>query len=73
MNWSPNYESWSMSDKVNTMEWLDPKDHEPPLGKKVLLLTRNGVAIIGVWMADALNKAWCPLPSNNIFGGSSAN
>ena len=41
--------------------WLDPKEHTPPLGSKIFILTRLFVAIVGRWDADAQNKGWRPL------------
>lgn len=34
----------------------------PPVGKKVLLLTEGGVAVIGLWSKDGGFVAWSPLP-----------
>jgi hypothetical protein len=41
--------------------WWYPKagDPSPPDNTKVLILTRGGVAVIGVWQDDL---AWLPLP-----------
>lgn len=42
--------------------WKHPKEHPPPLGTKMLLLTRGGVAVIGNWDVQVGAVAWCPLP-----------
>lgn len=42
--------------------FLDPKDHAPPLGAKVLLLTTTGTCVIGTWSSDGGFLAWHPLP-----------
>lgn len=53
-----------MSDRVATAptsSWLDPEEHRPPRGTRMLLLTRWGVAVIGEWIDDGY-AAWAPLP-----------
>jgi hypothetical protein len=40
--------------------WLDPDEHPPPRARKLLLLTRGGVAVLGHWGDDCV--AWSPLP-----------
>ena len=42
--------------------WRDPDWDPPPLGRKLLLLTSGGVAVIGDWMRDSNLIAWSPLP-----------
>lgn len=42
--------------------WIDPQEQTPPLGKKMLLLTQYGVAILGHWYAEGQFIAWAPLP-----------
>lgn len=42
-------------------EWLDPKEYEPPINKKILLLTITGIACIGHWYSPGF-IAWSPLP-----------
>ncbi len=41
-------------------EFLDPDEHSPPLGQKVLMLNPAGVCVIGIWQEGM--RAWCPLP-----------
>jgi len=41
--------------------WLDPREHEPPLSRRIFILTRQGVAVVGHWDAEAQNKGWRPL------------
>ena len=53
-----------MTDRVATAPastWLDPLEHVPPRGTRMLLLTRWGVAVIGEWVDDGY-AAWAPLP-----------
>jgi hypothetical protein len=40
--------------------WLDPEEHKPSRGKKMLLLNKGGVAVLGQWDDEFL--AWAPLP-----------
>jgi len=42
--------------------WREPEQQAPPTGKKVLLLTRGGVAVIGLWTKNGGFVAWSPLP-----------
>jgi hypothetical protein len=46
-------------------EWLYPRagDTTPPVHTKILILTRGGVAVIGIWNQD--DMAWLPLPKRN--------
>lgn len=41
-------------------EWRLPEDYPPPKGTKLILLTRQGVAIMGHW-SDKDCVAWAPL------------
>lgn len=41
-------------------EFLDPDEHTPPLGSKVLLLTPGGTCVIGHWSDWFVG--WHPLP-----------
>lgn len=43
------------------MTFLDPKEHAPPRGKKILLLTIGGICVVGHWKDDDW-VAWLPLP-----------
>ena len=54
-----------MIDRAATAEaatWRDPAAEPPPRGCKLLILTRNGVAILGPWRPDIGHQAWAPLP-----------
>ena len=42
--------------------WRDPQTDPPPLGRKLLVLTDGGVAVIGDWKHDSNFAAWSPLP-----------
>lgn len=42
--------------------WRDPAQYTPPTGRKVLLLTEGGVAVIGLWHKGGGFVAWSPLP-----------
>jgi hypothetical protein len=42
--------------------WRDPGHYTPPVGRKLLLLTDGGVAVIGLWHRDGGFVAWSPLP-----------
>lgn len=42
--------------------WRSPNDEPPPLGRKLLVLTAGGVAVISDWMTDSNFVAWSPLP-----------
>lgn len=44
-------------------DFLDPKQSDPPLGRKVLLLTRYGVCRVGEWIEEDRNLGWLPLPN----------
>lgn len=43
------------------VEYLDPAEHPPPLGAKILLLTPGHVCCIGHWNEWFI--AWHPLPT----------
>jgi hypothetical protein len=47
-------------------EWLYPHDGDPlpESGAKVLLLTKGGIATVGVWNKD-FTIGWLPLPKRN--------
>lgn len=38
------------------------EDEPPPLGTKLILVSRNGIAVIGQYYAEGEFIAWCPLP-----------
>lgn len=40
--------------------WKHPVDEPPPMGEKILLLTKGGIATIGHWGNDC--SMWSPLP-----------
>lgn len=45
-------------------QFIDPKEsgaEQPPLGQKLLLLTKEGVAVIGKWEFMGY-LGWSPLP-----------
>jgi hypothetical protein len=42
--------------------WRYPTQAVPPAGKKLLLLTEGGVAVIGDWKQNGGFTAWSPLP-----------
>jgi len=42
-------------------EFLDPAEHPPPLGTKILLLTPGGICAIGQWNDWFI--AWHPMPT----------
>jgi hypothetical protein len=42
--------------------WRDPSRQDPPLGRKLILLTETGCAVIGCWERVGY-LAWAPLPS----------
>lgn len=42
------------------IEFIDADDKPPPTDRKLLLLTRTGVAIIGKWDEGCIG--WLPLP-----------
>lgn len=44
------------------VEFLDPAEHPPPEGRKMILLTEGGVATIGQWQKGFGVKGWHPLP-----------
>ena len=41
-------------------EWRDADTDPPPRGRKILVLSRMGVALLSEWYAGAV--AWAPLP-----------
>lgn len=43
-------------------EWLDPGEHTPPRGTKLMLLTRWGIATFGQWDSSGDFVGWSPLP-----------
>jgi hypothetical protein len=42
--------------------WRDVLQYPPPVGKKLLLLTVGGVAVIGLYTKSGGFVAWSPLP-----------
>jgi hypothetical protein len=40
-------------------------DPMPPIGTKLLLLTRGGICIVGQWVADGFFVAWSPMPKRD--------
>lgn len=40
--------------------WMDPHEFPPPPQKKVQLLTKEGVAIFGIWSWELGCIAWAP-------------
>ena len=46
---------------TDSYSYLDPKEHKPPLGTKLLLLTMNRTAVIGKWEPEGY-LAWQYLP-----------
>ena len=46
-------------DRAPVAEWRLPEDYPPPRGTKLILLTRQGVAIMGHW-SDQDCVAWAP-------------
>lgn len=51
----------------NDLWYRYPKsgDPKPPGGADVLLLTKGGIAVRGVWRDDGSVIAWCPMPKRN--------
>lgn len=43
-------------------EYRHPADDPPPLGTKLLLLTRGGVTVTGNWDPEQGSIAWAPMP-----------
>lgn len=43
-------------------EWKHPADEAPPLGTKLLILTRGAVCVIGLWDPEHGAVLWAPLP-----------
>ena len=39
---------------------LTPQDYPPPLGKNILVLTKQGKIVIGKWAEDCIQ--WFPIP-----------
>jgi len=52
----------AFSAKPGEVYWRDPAKQSPPVGRKLLLLTDGGVAVIGLWHKDGGFQAWSPLP-----------
>ena len=60
MNENPNLPAYSA--KPGSVYWRNPAQYAPPVGRKLLLLTDGGVAVIGLWAKDGGFQAWRPLP-----------
>ena len=43
-------------------EFRHPDDDPPPLGTKLLILTRGGVCVVGTWSTQEGAVAWSPMP-----------
>lgn len=43
-------------------EFRHPQDDPPPLGTKLLILTRGGVTVTGLWDPEQGSIAWAPMP-----------
>jgi len=50
--------------------WRDPEWCPPPRGRKLLILTAGGVAILGPWADDVGHHAWSYLPSKTTRIGA---
>lgn len=53
-----------MDDKsyvTGDIEGLDPMEFPPPRNKKIICITKYGVAVIAHWVDD-FHIAWSPLP-----------
>lgn len=50
------------SARPGSVYWRDPVEYPPPTGRKLLLLTEGGVAVIGIWHKQGGYQAWSPLP-----------
>ena len=37
----------------------------PPIGTKLLLLTKGGICIVGQWVTDGFFVAWSPMPKRD--------
>lgn len=59
---SENVNMPAVSVPAAEVHWRDPDWCDPPRGRKLLLLTEGGVAVIGVWRDDGGFTAWSPLP-----------
>ena len=59
---SENRNLLAYSAKPGSVYWRDPAQYAPPVGRKLLLLTDGGVAVIGLWSKDGGFQAWSPLP-----------
>ena len=46
---------------VGDTPWLDPRIYHPPRGRKMFLLTAEGIAIVGVWTDEGRYCGWRPL------------
>ncbi len=42
-------------------EWRCPIEHPPPLGTTILILTRYGVLIKGIWQPGQNHVGWSPM------------
>jgi hypothetical protein len=59
---SENRNLLAYSAKPGSVYWRNPAEYAPPVGRKLLLLTDGGVAVIGLWSKDGGFQAWSPLP-----------
>ena len=59
---SENLNLLAYSAKPGAVYWRDSTQYPPPVGRKLLLLTDGGVAVIGLWNKDGGFQAWSPLP-----------
>lgn len=46
--------------------WRYPSQSAPPIGRKLLLLTEGGVAVVGEWKVGGGFTAWSPLPKKPV-------
>lgn len=51
-----------MNDAILRVSWLDPSSYPPPLGENILLKTKHGRAVIGIWRDDGVFLSWQYLP-----------
>lgn len=52
---------------VGEIDWLDPREFQPPLGVKLFVLTAENIAIVSSWDHNGKFAAWRPMfnvPSN---------
>ena len=47
---------------MSVAEYLDPDKEPPPINKNILLLTSNGVCVIGRWLPGGAYIGWLPVP-----------